>query len=600
MKRKILLKSIALALMAAIAFTSLTGCATEMNTETQVSQPIASTVTALTSSSAAALTATTAVPRTNVKTEDTDSTWDAAAATKITLNGTSATVSGAGAAVNGSVITISKAGTYVVSGKLTNGQIVVAATTNDTVRLILNGAEIINLTGAPIYASQCDKLILTLADGTENTVTDGGENFVYADETNEEPNAAIFSKDDMTINGTGALTVNAGFNNGIGTKDDLIVASGNLIVNAANHGLRGNDSVTILNGVFQIKAGNDGIQTSNGTDADKGWIAIEGGTFTLITVHDGIQAETSLNISAGTFNITAGGGVAKAQTITTSETTSDSYKGIKAGADMTISGGTFTIDSADDTVHTNANATISDGEFMISSGDDGVHADGDLTISGGKITVTESYEGLEGNNVYITNGTVSIVASDDGINAAGGNDGSGAGGNFGDDRFVSSGSHSININGGSVKIIAGSDGLDSNGTLNISGGLVITQSIAVRDGDAIDTDGTVTFTGGTIIYAGTLSTGVNSSESSTQSYVYATANISAGDNITVKKNGKALVLYTPDANIKYLALSSPDIKSGESYEIYNGSTLIVTATAGTGGGGGMGGRGGMGGGGKRP
>jgi len=207
-----------------------------------------------------------------------------------------------------------------------------------------------------------------------------------------------------------------------------------------------------------------------------------------------------------------------------------------------------------------------------------VHADGDLTISGDKITVTKSYEGLEGNNIYITNGAVSIVASDDGINAAGGNDGSGAGGNFGGDRFASGGSHSINI----------------------SGGLVITQSIASRDGDAIDTDGTVTFTGGTIIYAGTLNTGVNPSGSSTQSYVYLAASISAGDNITVKKNGNILVSYTPDANIKYLAISSPDIKSGESYEIYNGGALITTATAGTGGGGGMGGRGGMGGGGKRP
>ncbi|MDR3209457.1 MAG: carbohydrate-binding domain-containing protein, partial [Oscillospiraceae bacterium] len=244
--------------------------------------------------------------------EDLDSGWDRDAATKITLNGASASIDGAGANADGSVVTISAAGTYVVSGTLADGQIAVAATNADTVRLVLDGASVTNKRGAAIYASQCDKLIITLADGTENAVTDGGDGFAYADEAEQEPNAALFSKDDLTINGTGSLTVNAGFNNGIGTKDDLLIVSGSFNVTAANNGLRGNDSVTVLGGGFTIRADGDGIQSSNAEDAEKGVVELQGGTFTVTAANDGIQAANALVIFGGSFDITTGGGSANA------------------------------------------------------------------------------------------------------------------------------------------------------------------------------------------------------------------------------------------------------------------------------------------------
>ncbi|MDR3091100.1 MAG: carbohydrate-binding domain-containing protein [Clostridiales bacterium] len=574
------LKVSAIALSAALAFTGYAGRALTANAATAAA--------------------------TSVKAEDTDASWDAAAAVKITLNGASATAGGAGAEVKGGVVTISKAGTYVISGKLTNGQIAIAAAKTDTVRLVLNGAEIKSAAGAPIYASQCGKLIVTLAEGTANTITDGGVKFAYAKADDEEPNAALFAKNDLTINGKGTLAVNAGFKNGIAAKDNLIIASGDITVNAANHGIRGNDSVTILGGAFNIKAGNDGIQTNNETEADKGWIAISGGTFSVTAAHDGLQADTTLNISAGTFSISAGGGAEKKLTITDGDAASTSYKGVKASGNLTISGGAFTLDSYDDAVHSGAAITISGGGFTIATGDDGMHADGDLTIKSGEINVKRSYEGLEGDNVYIGGGDISIVSSDDGINAAGGADGSGFGGRLGGDKFAAGGgmsgqfggdrsgggSHSLNISGGTVKVVASSDGLDSNGTITISGGTVVTQAIPARDGDAIDADGTVTFTGGTIVYAGTLSTGVNPTGNSTQSYVYTAANVAAGSVVTVKQNGKTLITYKPDAAVKVLALSSPDIKSGQSYDIYNGDTKLAAVTAGTGGGGMRGGPGG--------
>lgn len=513
--------------------------------------------------------------------------------TKITLNGSSVSVSGSGAAASGSIVTITAKGTYIVSGELYDGQIAVAAANTDEVHLVLNGADITNKTGAPIYASQCDKLIITLAEGTQNSLTDGGSDFQYSDTTNEEPNAALFCKDDLTINGAGSITVNAGFNNGIGSKDNLLIASSNITVNAANHGLRGNDSVTVLDGSLNITAGNDGIQTNNTKDTSLGWILIENGTIVITAGHDGIQADTSVDISGGDFNITAGAA-------SSSESTSDSYKGIKAATDINIADGSFTIESEDDSIHANGNITIDGGMFIISSGDDGMHADGNLAINSGTIKVTESYEGLEASNIIITDGIIDIVASDDAINAAGGADQSGGGGKFGKDNFAAGGAYSISISGGSITFYAGGDGIDSNGTLNISGGTIVAMINSSPDNGALDADGASTFTGGTIIYGGT-GTGSVPGSNSTQSYVFLNSGITADKEISVKNDGKTLITFTPTISCKYLALSSPDIKSGESYEIYSGESLISTVTAGigsngmTGGGrGGMEGNGGMG------
>lgn len=524
--------------------------------------------------------------------EDLETAWDEAAATMITLEGESITVNGGGAAAKASILTITKAGTYVVSGTLANGQINIAAASTDTVWLVLKDAHVANQTGAAIYASQCRKLIVTLAEATSNSLTDGGANYLYEDTANEEPNAALFSKDDLTINGNGSLTVNAGFNNGIGTKDHLLIVSGNITVTAANHGLRGNDSLTLLAGDLRITAGKDGMQTNNAEEAGKGYILIEGGKVAIASAYDGIQAEQLLIIRGGEFDITAGGGSAKpaatatttAATATTaadaSATSSDSFKGIKTGGDMEISGGSFAIDSKDDSIHANGSIAISGGDFILRTGDDGIHADGDLTISGGKIGVEQSYEGLEANNINISAGSISIVSSDDGLNAAGGSDGNGEGGPFGRDSFFGGGVHSITVSGGELTIFAGGDGFDSNGSIAISGGKII-SIIDSRANGAMDCDGAFTLTGGTLIYGGT-ETGNLPGADSTQSYVYVTG-IAAGSEITVKKEGKTLISFTLPVNCQTLALSSPDIAKDQSYEVYSGETLLAEVTAGIGG-----------------
>lgn len=504
---------------------------------------------------------------------DHDTTWSTSD-TQIIFNGTSASVSGSGAKAAGSIVTITTQGTYVISGTLADGQLVIAAANTDTVHLVFNGTSITNKSGAPIYASQCDKLIVTLAEGTKNILTDGGSNFQYAN-ADEEPNAALFSKDDLTINGSGSLIVNAGFNNGIGSKDDLLIMSGTIQVNAANHGLRGNDSITILDGSLTINAGNDGIQTNNTKDTSLGWVLIENGIIAITAGHDGIQADTMIEINGGEMQIVTGADSA-------ASTTSDSYKGIKATTDIKITDGTITVNSQDDSIHANGSIVIDGGTFILSSGDDGIHADQTLAIRAGSIQVTEAYEGLEAANVVVSGGIIDLTTADDAINAAGGADESGAGGRFGKDQFASKGSYAIHISGGSISFLAGGDGIDSNGTLTISGGTIIAIINSTPDNGAMDADGVTTFTGGTIIYGGT---GIGSApgSNSTQSYVFLNTSITAGKQITIQKGDQKVAEFTPSSSYQYLAFSTPDIQSKESYQVFAAGSLVETVTAGVGG-----------------
>lgn len=612
----------ALLLALLLATASLAGCAAENGDESET-QNAQANVTAQTVSYET---------EADYDQEDVDSSWDAATAVMITLNGDSIEIDGSGATAQGGVLTISAAGTYVVSGTLSDGQIVVAAGDTNTVRLVLNGAEITCATGAPIYASAADKLILTLEAGTENTMTDGGDQFVYANTTDEEPNAAIFSKCDLSINGEGKLVVNAGFNNGIGTKDDLIIANGTYVINAANDAIRGRDSLQVLDGDFTITAAGDGIQSNNDTDASKGWILLNGGTYDITAGNDGIQAETALTITDGVYDITTNGGAdsavtqaaaaagamgggmggrgggmpgqADASAVTDTAATgttaeaavSDSYKGLKAGGDLTISGGTFTISSYDDSIHANGSVTVTGGSFTLASSDDGIHADEILSISSGVITITESYEGLEGATVNITGGAIDIYAADDAINAAGGSDSSGMVGGFAMDAFGASGDYSINISGGEISFVAGGDGIDSNGDVTISGGTVIALISSTSDNMAIDCDsGTFTFTGGTLLYGGT---GVGPvAETETQSYVYVTG-VPAGESLSVRGESGEVVSFVPAIDCQYLLITAPGITAEQSYDVYSGEALLASVTAGTGEipsgmGGGMGGQGGM-------
>ena len=234
---------------------------------------------------------------------DQNDTWKEDAVT-ITLNETTATASGDGVTINGGVVTITKPGDYVLSGKLTDGQIVVEVTKEEKVQLVLNGVDITCSNSAAIYVKSADKVSITLVKDTTNKVEDGLM-YNFAD-GEDEPNACIFSKDDLSINGEGTLQVTGNYNNGIASKNDLKVTGGNISITAPNNGLKGKDSVCILKGNITIDVDGDGIKSDNEVEKENGYIYVYNGTITIDAGEDGMQAITALTIKAGTITIDAG------------------------------------------------------------------------------------------------------------------------------------------------------------------------------------------------------------------------------------------------------------------------------------------------------
>lgn len=362
--------------------------------------------------------------------DDINTSWNESECTKIELTQTSANINGSGAAVENNKVTITEAGTYVLSGTLTDGCIDVNVSGKGTVRLILNGVNITSSTTAPFIVEDAKKVVVTLADGTTNTFTDSTR--VAADD--EDYSAAVYSKADLTFNGNGTLNINAGYRNGIKSTDDLKIVSGTYNITSNEDGIVGKDLLAVKAGTFNITSGQDGMKSTYDKDDTKGNIIIDDGTFNITASTDGIQSEHILRINGGEFNIKTGNGYQAStkssnsqpgnmggNTTTTTQTQDeDSMKGLKAGTIIKVTGGTYIIDSQDDAVHTNGNMYIDNGKYTINTGNDAFHADTQLVINGGTIDIQNSYEGIESLEIIINGGNINVTASDDGINASGG------------------------------------------------------------------------------------------------------------------------------------------------------------------------------------
>lgn len=482
-----------------------------------------------------------------------DDSFDRQSAASITLSGSTAQSNGSGVSINNATVTISKEGCYLISGELEDGQIIVDAGDSDKVQLVLDNASIHCSTGSAILVRNADNVKVTLAADSENELSDGTE---YQTD-NDNPDAALFSKDDLVINGSGSLTVQGNYKHGIAGNDDLVITGGRLTVNSLSHALRGKDSVAILDGTFVLTSQKDGIQASNTEDSTKGWVQIDGGNFTIQSSGDGIQAETNLSIYDGSFTITSGGGAVNGadhtenrgggfgrpggnrpdsangqtspempsqpaegeqsssgnesdyselifdpddfdDTSTADSDTTVSTKGIKAGNALLIQQGTFVIDSADDAIHSNYSVTIDGGSFQLSSGDDGIHAEAYLNINGGTTTIAESYEGLEAAQIHISGGTTQVSSSDDGLNATGGSSFELVDGLLVlKDISSSDTEQTFGGRGGMFEV-------EDNCDITISGGnLTVTTS----NGDGIDSNGSLNVSGGTVLVFGSSSGG---------------------------------------------------------------------------------------------
>ncbi|MEE4193970.1 MAG: carbohydrate-binding domain-containing protein [Anaerolineae bacterium] len=497
--------------------------------------------------------------------EDVEESVDVSNATIIQLNGTSISVDGSGAAASGAVVTISSAGTYQLSGSLSDGQVIVDTTDEEPVTLVLAGVDITCAGSAPIFVANAGKVVLFLAANSDNVLTDGIQ-YIFA-EGEEEPNAAVFSKDDLTICGTGALTVNANYSDGISSKDDLQITDGTITVNAVNDGIKGRDSITIKDGMIIVTAGADGLQANNDADPAKGNIFIEGGTIIINAELDGMEAENSLLISGGKLDITTGGG-----SVATSNgdhfgrqdwgqqtTNQDSQKGLKAGVDLSITGGMVTVSAYDDGLHANGTVTIEGGQIELASGDDGIHADTALTVRGGEIHITEAYEGLESAAITVYDGIITMVTSDDGINASTGNDGG----------MMNGGDASFTIHGGYIYVNAQGDGLDANGTAVMTGGVVLVNGPTGNGNGALDT-GTFDVSGGFLVAVGSAGMATAPSTTSTQYSVLQNLNttVPAGTLIHIEAaSGESIVTFATAKEAQTIVVSSPKLANGESYVV---------------------------------
>lgn len=564
-------------------------------------------------------------------------TYEESGAVYVTLSGDGIIGETDGVAINGQTVTITAEGTYIFSGTLSEGQIVVDAD-NAKVQIVFDNVDITCASSAAVYVKSAEKVFVTLAEGAQNTLRNTDE-YVAIDDNNID--AVIFAKSDLTLNGTGSLTIVSAEGHGIVSKDDLKITGGTYDIIAAGHALSGKDSVRIADGTFILTAEKDGIHAENADDEEKSYIYIADGDFAITSDGDGMDASNIVQIEDGTFDITAGGGAANSlkthesdmpgggmsQNIerpdgesmpqmgekpdeesmsqmgekpdgenmpqdTTTDESGTSTKGIKAGGGMYLNGGTYQIDSADDSIHSNANITIADGTYTLATGDDGVHADDALTVNGGTITVTESYEGLEGLTVTINDGTIDITARDDGINTAGGTDQSGFG-TFGD-HFKGMDSADdeteettdnemwMELNGGYIHILAGGDGVDSNGDLTINGGEIYIDGPSDNGNSAIDYGdrSSAYVNGGMLVAIGSSGMAEGMSDSSKQEVLMVKLGeqMEAGDVELTDNEGNVIVSYTALKSYDCVIISTAEVESGATYTLTTSGTMTeVTA-----------------------
>ncbi|MGL5259516.1 MAG: carbohydrate-binding domain-containing protein [Lachnospiraceae bacterium] len=393
--------------------------------------------------------------------------------------------------------TITESGIYKIIGTLSEGSLTVdvdKSSDKETIYLILCNVTISSTQNTPINIMDGKKVVIILESGTENNVLQG--HIQTSDQ--EFPTAAIYSKADMTITGSGILNITTEYNDGITSKDDLVITEGILNIHAVGDGIVGKDLLAIETATINIVSGKDGLRSTNTTEADLGNIIISSGSFIIDAANDAIQAENVLQINNGQFDLKSGNGFTGViessnsfnggrgmqpnsivSTASTDNAETESQKALKAGANLVISDGVFNISAYDDAIHANYNVTIEGGTFNIEAGDDAIHADNNVTIYNGTITITNCNEGIEGGTeVLISNGTLHITSSDDGLNA------SEQGG-------------TITIEGGNIYIKAGGDGIDSNGNIIFSGGnITFDTSIMSADNTSFDSSGTITHTGG--------------------------------------------------------------------------------------------------------
>ena len=478
--------------------------------------------------------------------------YDASAATTITASGGSAEVSGSDAGnvtVDGGTVTITGSGTYVVSGTL-DGQVVVNADKAD-VRLVLAGASITNTGGPAIDIQDAGSAVMVLAEGTTNTLADGS---AYADTSEDAATAALFSSDTLTITGTGSLNVTGSYNDGISSKNGLVITGEPTItVDAVDDGVRGKDYLLVSSGSLTVSAGGDGLKSSEDNDEAKGFVALGDATVNVTSGDDGVSATTDVTVDGTTLSIAAGGGQANA-TVSEEQGPGQGAPGQGAPGQDQGAGG-----QADESQSQSESSTASP---------KGINAGVTYAQDTGSVTIDAADEGLQAAFVNVNGGSLDIASGDDGINASNGDytiEGYESADSESDDGSV------LTISGGQVQIdYANSDGIDSNGSAHVTGGEVVVGGAAGSMDGSVDANGETTLVG-----------------------VSASIPVAEGDTITV--TGADGTSWTLTSTVSADAVTVLGLSEGGEYTVATTSGGSTTATAGAlsaGMGGGPGGPGG--------
>ena len=478
----------------------------------------------------------------------------------ITLSGNEGTISDTTRGSSGSEITITSKGIYKVTGSSENVTIKINDTNQSgNIYLILDNVSMTNTSNACIYVEACDKLIIQCTGNSFLTYSNS--------DSSSKIDGAIYSKDDITINGSGSLDINSSLH-GIVCKEDMKITGATLNINSDNIGIQARDSLRIDGGTTTIQSDHDGIQLEN--DDNTSYFCMENGSLTVNSGYDGISVKSadsstafkgSVQITGGTVNITSGGGSDNSKSST-------SQKGIKCDGEIDIENSTVTISSADDAIHGKDNVTVNSGTLSLSTSDDGITATGIVTINSGDVTVSKSYEGSEGGSVVINGGNVSVTSSDDGINTSGGSDTTAK-----DDALWDEDSNgNIYISDGNIYINASGDGLDSNGSIYVSGGTTIIEGSTTDNNGAIDKgdgDGfTASVTGGTVLALGTPDMAINFDSGSQCS---ALVNISGSKGTVISIDDGSEFTFTTTKNFTCAVYTSPKMTQGNQYTLTAGS-----------------------------
>lgn len=522
---------LALGVSGLLILSSLTGCSTSATTGSTASAGASVTTESGT------LDSTITFTRSEMFTDrDQDASYDTASATTIQFTDDAIACDDDQVSISDSTVTISSGGTYILSGSSAQAQIIIDTPDDDKVQLVLSDLTLSCETSAPIYVRNADKVFITLADGSDNSLSTTGE-FVQIDDNNID--AVIFSKEDLTLNGTGSLTITSAYGHGSVSKDDLVVTGGSYTMTCARHGLSGKDSVRILDGTFDLTTTKDGIHASNDDDETLGYIYIAGGDFTICSQDDGMHADSALYIEDGTIDIT------------------ESYEGLE-GQTITILDGTISIVSSDDGINASGGSSTTPGNEP-QKPDDNRDTD----------TPPEKRELPDGGQ------PTDMTPPDDGQQPSDMTPPGGFGGNGGFDMDADE-SCSLTISGGDISIDAGGDGIDSNGYFYMTGGNVFVAGPESNGDSALDYGISASISGGTFLSTGYSGMAQSFSDDSEQcSYMIKLDTMVDANSSTLTLTGaEGVVLLSHTTNKSYncVIVSCPELTSGATYTLTTGSS----------------------------